>query len=490
MTKLLGSFYSRLSLTIIASFVLVGVLLLVLAQELTQTYQQEVEQKLHLQLAEHIAKDDGLIKDGQIDKGKLEHAFHSMMILGPSFEFYILDPSGKVTTYSADPDKIVRHQVDLRPIKALLAGKQMLPVLGDDPRSRQKQKIFSVAEIKQGEELKAYLYIIIGGEIYDNVVELIQKSHIVKLSFWGLIASLVFALLVVLALFAMQTRPLRRLTQDVQKLDEQGFEQAELIFSQWQAHPKDEVSRLGIAFNRMANTLKEQYQKVKNTDQLRRELISYVSHDLRTPLASLQGYLETWQLKHHELSDTDSQQLVATALKNAKQTSRLVEQLFELAHLDGDDVRLKLEPVAIAELVQDLFNNLPQGNISFDVQPKDASLMVMADIEKLERVLINLFDNARRHCLKGDQIQVLLEAQAGSIKICVKDSGSGIPAKDLSHIFEPHYRASNSAQGSGRHSGLGLAITQRIIALHGSAIDVESELGVGTSFSFTLKTPP
>lgn len=486
---LLNSFYSRLSLTIIASFVLVGVLLLMLAQELTRTYQQEVEQKLHLQLAQHIAKDDGLIEDGKIDQKKLKNAFHSMMILGPSFEFYILDPQGKVTTYSADPDKILRQQVSLQPIKVLLAGKQMLPILGDDPRSSHKQKIFSVAEVKHGGELKAYLYIIIGGEIYDNVVDLIQKSHILKLSFWGLLAALVFALLLVLTLFAMLTKPLRQLTRDVQKLDEQGFEQAEMIFPQRQQHSQDEVGRLGVAFNRMANTLNEQYQKVKNTDQLRRELISYVSHDLRTPLASLQGYLETWQLKHNDLSEADSQQLVATALKNAKQTSQLVEQLFELAHLDGSDVHLKLEPVAIAELVQDVFNNLSQGDISFDVKPKDASLLVMADIEKLERVLNNLLDNARRHCTEGDQIQVLLEVQSERINIRVQDSGSGIPAEDLPHIFDPHFRASNSAKGSGRHSGLGLAICQRIITLHASVIQVESKLGYGSCFSFTLMKP-
>jgi signal transduction histidine kinase len=487
----INSFYSKVALSIIASLILVGVLLLSLALQLTRSYQQEVEQKLHLELAEHIAHDNALLKNGEIDSQALEHAFHSMMILGPSFEFYILDPQGQVTTYSADPGKVKRETVDLLPVRNLLSGATMLPILGDDPRSYTNQKIFSAAPIRDGEELIGYLYIIIGGEIYDNIVELLQKSHIVKLSFWGLVGILLFVGCVMLMLFALITRPLRRLANDMHEFKSRGFEQGELQLDHWHGNAQDEVSRLGVTFEEMAGTLKKQYQKVKNTDELRRELISYVSHDLRTPLASLQGYLETWQLKHHDLTPEENENLIQTAINNSTQISHLIEQLFELAHLEGDDVVLHREPVAVAELIQDLFQKLHIDNerkLTLEVTPKDPSLVVMADIEKLERLLTNLIDNAIRHCRDGDSVKVILERVDEGVKLSVEDNGVGIPDEDIAHIFEPHYRASNSIKSKGRNSGLGLAITRRLVELHHSVISVNSRLGEGTCFSFTLPT--
>ncbi len=490
MFKFINSFYSKLALAIIISFVLMGFLLLALAQLLTNTYQQEVEQKLHLNLASHIVHDKELIKEGEINQTVLKQAFHSMMILGPSFEFYILDANGLVTTYSADPDKIKRKYVDLKPVSTLLKGKQMLPVLGDDPRSVTAKKIFSVSEIKHEEKLIGYLYIIIGGEIYDDVVELLQKSHILNLSFWGFITVLFFSLLIVLLLFALLTQPLRRLSIDMQQFKQQGFAQSQQPSYDWNPTAKDEVNRLGVTFQELATTLQQQYQKVKNTDQLRRELISYVSHDLRTPLASLKGYLETWQIKQDEIDRGESQQLIETAINNADEISRLIEQLFELAHLDGDDVTLKLESVSIAELIQDLCNKRElearKKSIQLSIEPKDPSLHVLADIEKLERVLTNLLDNALRHCRTNDAIKFTLTDTEHGIEVRIQDSGIGIPEEDLPHIFEAHYRASNSMKGSGRNSGLGLAITHRILELHESPLFVESQLGLGTSFRFAL----
>jgi len=487
----INTFYSKIALAIIASFVLVGILLLSLALQLTRSYQQEVEQKLHLELAEHIAHDDALLKNGKIDKEALEHAFHSMMILGPSFEFYILDPEGVVTTYSADPGKVKRDKVDLVPVRDLIDGAVMLPVLGDDPRSSSNKKIFSAAPIHHDDQLIGYLYIIIGGEIYDNVVDLLQKSHIVKISFWGLVAILLFVGCAMLLFFSLITRPLRRLAGDMQSFKSRGFEQGELELSQWQSTAQDEVSRLGVTFQEMASTLKKQYQKVKNTDELRRELISYVSHDLRTPLASLQGYLETWQLKNHELSPEQNEKIIQTAINNSTQISHLIEQLFELAHLEGDDVILHREPVAVAELIQDLFQKLhieDGRKLALDVTPKDPSLLVMADIEKLERLLTNLLDNAVRHCKDGGRIQVVLTRVDGGVNISVEDSGIGIPDEEIAHIFEPHFRATNSVKSKGRNSGLGLAITRRLVELHQSVISVQSRLGEGTRFSFTLSS--
>jgi signal transduction histidine kinase len=475
-----------------------GIILLILAQYLTRSYQNEVEQKLHYQLAEHVVHDNKLLQNGEIDHAALKNAFHSMMILGPSFEFYILGPQGEVKTYSADPQRIKKHVVDIGPIHDFMNSQSSLPILGDDPRSEDKHKIFSVAPIFENIEgddvLQGYLYIIIGGEIYDGIVDLLQKSHILSIAVWSLAMAMLFGLLVILILFALLTRPLRRLTQDMQQFRQEGFKYDQLPVSEWQHNSADEIERLGSTFNEMAKTLNIQYQKVKNTDELRRELISYVSHDLRTPLASLQGYLETWHLKNKELTAEEGEKLIDVAMKNAQHMSRLIEQLFELAHLDSVTVTLATEPLGIAEFAQDVLQKMSleasKKQVSLDVEPKDSSIMVMANIEKLENVFTNLIDNALRHCEAGDSItiQILPSDIEGKVSVSVKDSGLGIAEKDLPLIFDAHFKASNSVRANGRNSGLGLAISKRIVELHGSELKVKSTLGKGTQFSFDLKS--
>ena len=484
------SFYSKLSVTLILAFIVVACVLLFFTQRLTSNFQNEVEQKLHVNLAEHIVHDNQLLNNGEIDKKALKHAFHSMMILGPSFEFYIIEKDGRISTYSAEDGKVKRKHIALAPLQEFIGGKTLFPIMGDDPRSQSRQKIFSVAQIEDEGELVAYLYIIIGGEIYDGVTDLLSGSHLTQLSLWALSAMLLFTLAVMLTTFFLLTRPLRQLTEDVKNYTQQGFDNSENSFKRWQGQSQDEVTLLGQHFAIMADELNKQYQKVRTTDELRRELISYVSHDLRTPLSSLQGYLETWRLKHHELEADDSAQLIAIALKNAQQMSRLVEQLFELAHLDGDNVAIDKEPVAIAELAQDVIQKMSlqagDKSVSMDVEPKDSSIMVMADIEKLERVFHNLLDNALRHCSSGDAIRITFQVQEQATLISISDTGCGIADDELPYIFDAHYRASNSASGKSVNSGLGLAICQRIIELHDASITVSSELKKGTVFSFSL----
>jgi signal transduction histidine kinase len=491
MKTIISSFYSKLSVGLLLSFIFMGLLMLVLAQQLTQSYQNEVEQKLHAQLAQHVVDDNALLKNGEFDQGALKNAFHSMMILGPSFEFYVLDAKGSIMTFSADPSRIKREAVALDPIKQFMSKQKKYPILGDDPRSLDKHKIFSVAPITENEKLVGYLYIIIGGEIYDGIVDLLQQSHIFTLAVWSLSMALLFGLLVILLLFAMLTRPLRRLTSDMQQFRQEGFEHGQLPNSKWNKNSSDDIERLGSTFNEMASTLNSQYQKVKDTDELRRELISYVSHDLRTPLASLQGYLETWQLKHAQLSKEEGRQLITVAMNNAQHMSRLIEQLFELAHLDASDVSLVKEPVAIAELGADVLQKMAlkaqDKQVTLALSPKDPSLIAMVNIEKLERVFTNLIDNAIRHCDTGDSVTILFESEADGIFVTISDTGSGIPDNELGHIFDAHFRASNSMNEKGANSGLGLAISKRIIELHDSELTAKSTLGQGSQFSFKLK---
>lgn len=499
MYKWLNSFYSKLVMALLASFIVVSLFMMFLMSELTDSYQNEVEQKLHKQLAQHMVKDHQLLKDGELDHKALKSAFHSMMVLGPAFEFYVLDVDGRIQTFSAEPGKVKRDHVDLKSVRQFLSKQVLLPILGDDPRSLTRHKIFSVAEIKHEEKLIGYLYIIIGGEKYDDVVDVLKGSHIIKLGVWGVIASLCFILLTLMVVFGLLTKPLRKLSEDMQLFRKSGFKMSsdklQQAMNNWN-DKGDEINRLGVTFREMSGEMQSQYEKVKTTDELRKELISYVSHDLRTPLSALLGYLETWQLSEDTLSEPEKDELVRIALENGQHISNLVEQLFELARLDSEHVSLDLEPVSLTDLSYDVVQSLSlvakAKDISLQVDhPDNDALITKADLPKLERVFVNLIDNAIRHCQQGDEIRVILCHGVGDqenlIKVQVKDTGAGIPQADVPFIFDAYYRARNSAKSKKGNTGLGLAISKKIIELHESEISVDSEEGKGTCFTFTLK---
>lgn len=485
----MNSFYGKLATTLLLIFFMSGGVLYVLTTHISNRYENEVSQKLHADLAKKIIEEKIKITDETIDIDALKMTFMNLMVLGPAFEFYLLDPDGSVKAYSADPNKIKRTSVKLEPIRTFLGSLEKFPIRGDDPRSETGQKIFSAATIVHNDRLIGYLYVIIGGEIYDNVVDTVIESKILSSGFMMLIGVGLVSILVLLSVFALLTKPLRQLSNDMDMLKANGFREEPQVLTPWNSQG-DEIQRLGANFNEMAQVLKQQFDKVKTVDDVRKELIAHVSHDLRTPLAALLGYLETWQLYHSELSQEEGAQLIHTANENGQKINRLVEQLFELARLDQDTVPLHIEPVAIAELAGDVIQNLSgmaeERQVTLNVIPLDSSVRVMGDIPKLERALTNLLDNAIRHCQQGDKVTVELTPEGNRVEIAVKDTGIGIPEAELKNVINPHYQAQNSVKGKTGNAGLGLTITDKILQLHDSELVAYSKEHQGARFSFML----
>ncbi|WP_298439859.1 HAMP domain-containing sensor histidine kinase [uncultured Ferrimonas sp.] len=482
------SLFGRLALALLCAFVVMAGLLLWFNQQLEQNYQAEITQRLHRNLAEHIVHEGPLFVDGQPDPTAVEHAFHNMMILGKGFEFYLLSPQGEILNFSAPAGKVVRQRLPLAAIEPFFAAELTLPLRGPDPRNFDRNKIFSAAPININNQLMGYLYIIINGEAYDSVAATVSAQSRYSQAALLLLVAIAFLLLALLGLFAWLTRPLRQLGQGLHQLQQQGFDGPSLRLNHGSS---GEMQQINHAFNALSERLQRQYQQVKSVDEMRRELLSHVSHDLRTPLAALQGYLETWLLQQQQGDNADPQ-YIEIAHSNAEKIHKLIDQLMELARLESAQVPMNIETVVVAELIQDVLQKYQPAaqdkQVLLDVQPKDPSLRVAADIEKLERVFTNLVDNALRHCHAGDTISVrLCPQQNNTISITVSDSGIGIPAADLPHVFDPHYKAANSVRGDSAHSGLGLAITRKLLALHQSTIAVSSQVQQGTEFRFDLE---
>lgn len=486
------SLYQKMSVALMAVFIASACLLSWWSEQSAVKTAHQAEQQLHLQLATHLGADNPLLKEGIYDYSALKNLFHSLMILGPRFEFYFIAPNGQLLSYSAEQGEIKRDQVNTVPLINFIEGRQALPIYGDDPRDISEQKIFSAAPIYNGQNLQGYLYIIIGGQIYDAIVADAQQAHSFSQSLAFMFTVLVVFLLVLLLLLRLLTHPLKKLTANIRAFRQAGFDKSDVQLLKWPNAKHNELHELGQTFNDMAEQINRQFLQLQENDITRREMLTDLSHDLRTPLAALQGYLETIQLKGGSLSAQEHQRFIDIAFKNANQLKKLVDQIFELAHLDGGQVTVNLEAIPIAELLHDIAakfqHKLLEKHIKLQIQPPQCSSQVYTDIAKLERVLSNLIDNAIRHCSEQGNITILVKEPVDDkqVTITVVDNGTGIATSELTRIFDARYRASNAVADNKEHGGLGLAITKKLLLLLETDIEVQSVLGKGTSFYFKL----
>jgi signal transduction histidine kinase len=254
--------------------------------------------------------------------------------------------------------------------------------------------------------------------------------------------------------------------------------------------PGDEIDRLAVAFEEMSQRIACQLQALEDSAAQRRELLANVSHDLRTPLASMQGYLETLLLKHGTLPPEEERSYLEVAAKHSERLGKLVRDLFELTKLEAHEMPPAIESFPLTELVQDILQKFQLGAAQRGLMLKHSFAAgvppAQADIGMIERVLENLIENAMRHTPAGGTVRVEVEGAGSRVQVRVSDTGHGIPGEDLSNIFDRYYRIDRGEFGAEGGTGLGLAITRRIVELHGGRIDVESVVGAGTSFLFDL----
>ena len=484
------SLYAKLALVLLGLLAVVGLLFVSISVYSTEMYQQEVNQKLNRTLAERIISRKIVMRNSLVDERALQDIFSMLMTINPSIEVYLLGPQGKILAYSADPGKVKRTSVRLEPITKFLAGSDSFPILGDDPRSREGEKIFSAARIPREGRLEGYLYVILGGETYDTVIQKVQGSYIFRLSLWITLVALLAAATAGLVMLAWLTGRLKRLDTAMQAYsDGTAFERLNIPAPDG-GEPGDEIKRLEATFRRMAQRIEEQVASLKQVDSQRRELIAAVSHDLRTPLAALQGYVETLLIRENVLSSEERRQYLEIAVSHCKHLANRVDGLFDLARLEAPDMSIHPEPFSIGELVQDVIQKfqLSAGDKGVGITTNAGAEVpfVSADIALIGRVLENLLENAIHYTPPGGTVRVLLETRLPDVVVTVSDTGCGIPPEELPRIFERFYRLDRSRRDKGDHTGLGLAIVKKILELHGSVIDVESAVNAGTSFTFPL----
>lgn len=490
-----NTLYKKLAALLFLLLTAVGACLIWLYVYTADMYNQELSQKLNATLAQHIVSDSLPLQHGEVNQSALDGIFHMLMVINPNIEVYLLDTEGRILGYSAPPEKIKRESINLKPVIRFLASGAKQPLIkGDDPRHLSRQKIFSAAPIPAQGPREGYLYVILGGEAYDSAADMIQGSYFLKIGLTGLASALLVALLAGLWLLGLVTRRVGKLSAIMNNFLSEAKNREFITRYPAPQHPRDEIDALGRTFNIMADKIDAQLEELKANDTKRRELIANVSHDLRTPLTSLQGYLETLTLKRDTLSEEQRQKYLEIVTGHSQRLGQLVSELFELAKLDSVETLLHVEPFSLAELAQDVIQKYQltaqQKDIQLNANFGDALPSAYGDIGLIQRVLENLIDNAIRYTLPGGSITIELADNRDNIAVKIIDTGCGIDKEELPHIFDRFYRSKRENKERSYNSGLGLAITKRILSLHGSDIAADSDRKQGTTFTFELPAQP
>ncbi len=479
-------------------FAAVGVVVLALHVWLTRLHGEELEQRLNIELAEHLVKEAHLLPGGEIDPVALEHVFHTLMVVNPRIECYLLDTTGNILSFSAPEGAVESESVDLAPVHRFLSGER-LPLRGDDPRHPERRKVFSAAPVTgENGEVDGYLYVVLAGETWDSARQALLGGFLSRLGTATLLGAFFLAFILAWLLTRGWTRRIARLTDaaDAYHLGQEPHPDSS-AFAGWQKGSKraDEVDRLGDSFRRLALRVDEQLAALNEADRRRRELVANVSHDLRTPLASLQGSLETLRVKWDRLSAEERGEWLEMAASQGERLSTLVRELFELATLESGDEPFVREPLLLSELVQDVEQKVrlraEQSGVVLESELRSGVPWVLGDVRLLERVLENLLDNAIRHSPPGGSVALSVNQREGEVEVKVQDEGCGIPADELPHVFERLWsdrKDRSERRTQGRACGLGLAIASKIIDLHEGSIGVASEEGQGAAFWFRLPT--
>ena len=451
-----------------------------------RAFYEEIWQRLNAPVAKYVARRRQLIDHGRPDGTSIRFLARLAGFLKPTAEIFLIDPHGEIISHSLAEDPAAT-QVDLGPVLAFLAPGAHLPIRGDSPSDPGTRRVFSAAEIRSDAGLEGYLYVVLDGAGFDEFASGTGESYVRTSSSAAVAAIAGSTAMVGLLVFVLLTRRLKRLNREFERVSGSGFELPPAL-----KRPRrggDEIDALDAAFLDMAARIRIQIVQLKEVDHLRRELVSNISHDLRTPLSAAQGYIETLVVKC-DLPREERRLYLDRAHKHVVRVGSLVSELFELSKLDALDAAPVREPFPLAELVQDTAIGLQVAadakNIDLVIDVGSAAVDTVGDIGLVQRALENLIRNAIRFTQDGGRVEVGLAERGESAVVSVEDDGPGIAEEHLPRIFDRFYRVTAERDANSESSGLGLAIVKRIMDLHDTRIVAVSEVGAGTRFEFAL----
>jgi signal transduction histidine kinase len=427
----------------------------------------------------------------------------NLVLFEPDAQLYLLDAEGTVLATSAAQPLRPGFKVSLAPVQQATGRSAMPFVMGDDPARMDADAVIAARPVRRtvirsDAPVAGYLYLVAHPMALPEGRLQVVGSSFAKPALAAVGGVVVLATLLTAWIIASVTRPLRQLSDAVAAVSREGLSSGgpDAAALALPATPsQDEFGRLATAFRTMLATLRMQWDALRRLDHFRREGVSNLSHDLRSPLTATAACLETLEARWAGDAARDAdRELVGVALRNTRNAARLVQSLGDLAQLDEPSFRLRSEVLDAGELLDDIALRFEQraaqqGVVLCAEHPEGAEPPVAAlDIELFERAVANLVDNALKFCRRGDRVTLAARVAGAQVRISVADTGPGIPAADVPQLFDRFYQSRQSvapATGAGG-KGLGLAIVKRIAELHGGDVAVHSVHGAGTEVTLSL----
>ncbi|GAD28617.1 sensor histidine kinase [Photobacterium leiognathi] len=434
-----------------------------------QSSEQHARQFLHKDLAHHMRNDPPLIEGSDYSLKALKSIFHTLMVLGPDFEIYFLDNQGNITTTSLAEHIKFKPSVDLTPIKDFLAGKP-LPILGDDPQDSLRKKVFSVSEIQGDEGVEGYLYVVIGRQSS----ALVRVNRYMLQYFPVLLGSIALILLFTVLIYRLVKKdlliPNQTLIRQIEHAAKENFRVEPNL-----AVPTVELQPLSKQLGYLVDHIQWQFLCLRHQEHSRREYLMRLSHDLKNPLANIQGYLETWLINGKQNAE-----LVSTAYSNALKLHEQLQEQFEAARKELVEPEIVRLPVDISLWLEEC-----KGRFEIGLEKKSLTLsynitvnaIVQADKKLLNRLIDNLMENAIRHSPRNALIELSVRPNSHLSSttlvhdICIK----------LINSVDPSIR--------GGELGMGLKTISTILTLHHSKLEISEQSGLFIT-QFSLKAEP
>ncbi len=463
-------------------------------------------QRANAFLARVSANYDDLLDMQQREPGAFRDWLRGLVLYEPDTQLYLLAGDGTVLVSTGEATLVPGFKVALGPVRAAVeAARTGAPggyVMGDDPERMDSDVVVAArpirrALIRNDPGAAGWLYL-----VHHRADPPASRWDAVRKSFALPALVLIGAVVGVTTLFAALviaavTRPLRRLTEAVAALSARGLDEGGAGAPAPLLPPpgRDEFGQLTSAFSMMLETLRSQWAALRRLDHFRREGVSNLSHDLRSPLTATAACLETLEGRWIS-ADAEDRRLLGMALRNTRNAARLVQSLGDLAQLDEPAFKLTREAIDLGELLGDIGLRFgPKAadagvtlTVAADQDGAAPAPVARVDIELFERAVANLIDNALKFCPAGARVTLDARVAGDAVEVSVADTGPGIAEADQPHLFDRHFQSRQSvapATGAGG-KGLGLAIVKRIAELHGGGVAVRSVPGRGTCVTLRL----
>ena len=495
----------KLALTIFATGLVTALLVVATVVYSFQRFENETAYRRGMAFLDRVVgMYDNIFDMHERNADEFQRWLRGLVLFEPDTELYLLDAQGVVLAKTGPAKLPPGFKVALGPVRESIERMDTAYVMGDDPERMDAGAVVVAKPVQRAiarseAQTAGYLYLVLHTQQLPEGRWDVLRSSFARPVMGLVIAVVAFTTLLAVLIISAVTQPLKQLTQALATLSQQGLAEGLTVAptSPLPAPTRDEFGQLTSAFEMLLDVCRRQWNALRRTDHFRREGVSNLSHDLRSPLTATVACLETLDGRWADAPErSEDRRLVEIALRNTRNAARLVQSLGDLAKLDEPEFGLRTEVVDVGELLDDIAVRFAERaasqGVALTTTHGDPAAPALAyariDVELFERAVANLVDNALKFCPTGSAVTLAAARRGSSVEVSVADDGPGIAAADLPHLFDRFYQSRSSvapATGDGGR-GLGLAIVKRIAELHGGDVAVTSSLGAGTRVSLDL----